>query len=97
MTGGNWIVYVDDNYHYMDEDERYCLGTFNSLDGAVAACRKIVDEFLQGNPAKTAGELYDQYKSFGEDPWIRGPSLGSENPPFSAWDYARQRCDELRP
>ncbi len=97
MTGGDWTIYVDDNFHYMEEDERYCLGTFNSLDVAVAACRNIVDKFLQDNPAKTADELYDQYTSFGADPWIKGPSPAPDTPPFSAWDYARQRCNELRP
>ncbi len=97
MTEGNWTVYVDDNFHYMDEDERYCLGAFDSIDAAVAACRNIVDEFLKDNPAKTADELYDQYTSFGEDPWIKGPFPASDAPSFSAWSYARQRCNELRP
>jgi len=97
MTEGSWTVYVDDNFHYMDEDERYCLGAFDSLEAALAACRKIVDAFLQDKPAKTADELYDLYTSFGEDPWIKGPSPASGTPPFSAWDYARQRCKELRP
>ena len=97
MAGGDWTVYVDDNFHYMDEDERYCLGTFETLDAAVAACRDIVDRFLQDNPAKTADDLYDQYTSFGEDPWIKGPSPAPDPPPFSAWDYARKRCNELRP
>lgn len=97
MAGSDWTVYVDDNFHYMDEDERYCLGTFETLDAAVAACQKIVDEFLQDNPAKTADDLYDQYTSFGEDPWIKGPSPAPDTPPFSAWDYARKRCNDLRP
>ncbi len=97
MTEGKWTVYVDDNFHYMDEDKRYCLGNFDSLDAAVAACRKIVDDFLQDNPAKTADELYDQFTSFGEDPWIKDPSPAPDTPPFSAWDYARKRCNELRP
>jgi hypothetical protein len=97
MTECSWTVYVDNNFHYMDEDERYCLGAFDSFDAAVAACRKIVDGFLHDNPAKTADELYDQYTSFGEDPWIKGPNQESDAAPFSAWNYARQRCNELRP
>lgn len=97
MSCRNWTVYIDDNFHYMDEDKRYCLGVFCSFDSAVAACRKIVDAFLRDNPAKTAGVLYDQYILFGEDPWIKGPALAPDAEPFSAWDYARQRCNELRP
>ena len=97
MTADNWTVFVDDNFHYMDEDERYKLGTFDSYSAAVAACKKIVDEFLQHNTAKTADELYDQYIAFGEDPWIQGTTPPSEAQQFSAWDYARQRCNEVLP
>jgi hypothetical protein len=95
MTEGSWTVYVDDNFHYMDVDERYCLGAFDSLDAAVAACRNIVDEFLQDYLGKAADELYQQYVLFGPDPWIKGPFPASGNPRFSAWVYARQRCEEL--
>ncbi|WP_444451366.1 hypothetical protein ACTTAI_00240 (plasmid) [Rhodobacter capsulatus] len=97
MTERKWTVFVDDNFHFMDEDERYCLGTFDSFDAAVAACRKIVDDFLRNNPAKTADELYDQFTSFGEDPWIKGPSPATDGLPFSAREYAKQRCNDLRP
>lgn len=97
MTDSTWTVYVDDNFHYMDEDERYRLGTFNSLDEAEAACRKIVDQFLQDNSAETAEELYQSYVMFGEDPWIAGQHSGSDTPAFSAWNYAQKRCKELRP
>jgi hypothetical protein len=38
----------------------------------------------------SSAELFDQYVSFGEDPFIRGGA-----PNFSAWDYARQRCKAL--
>lgn len=97
MTDSTQTVYVDDNFHYMDEDERYCLGTFDSLDEAVAACRKIVDQFLQNNSAETAEELYQSYVMFGEDPWIAGQHSGSDAPAFSARKYAQKRCKELRP
>ena len=39
-----------------------------------------------------AADLYYSYTSFGEDPFIR-PSPRGER--FSAWEYARQRCDEI--
>lgn len=96
MTDSNWTVYVDDNFHYMDEDERYCFGTFNSLDAAEAACRKIVDYFLLNYSAKTAEELYQSYVTFGEDPWIAGQHSEADAPVFCAWEYAKKRCKELR-
>lgn len=96
LASGAWTVYVDDNFHYMDEDERYVLGAFDSYEAALVACRKIVDEFLCDNPASTADELYESFIQFGEDPWIMGPATATEMPRFSARDYALQRCHELR-
>ena len=39
-------VMVDDNFHYMDEDERWEYGTFPTVEEALAACRKVVDASL---------------------------------------------------
>jgi hypothetical protein len=87
-------VYVDDNYHYMDESERYSGGVFDSWEAAEAKCRLIVDDFLRANykEGMLADELLSQYKSYGEDPWI-SPRGGDRT--FSAWDYAAVRCDEM--
>ena len=88
-------VFVDDNFHYTDEDERYQLGEFATLEAAMAACKKIVDDFLLENykPGMTTEALYRQYTSFGEDPWIVGQE--DDRKPFSAWTYAEQRCREI--
>lgn len=88
-------VLVDDNFHYMDEEERYEHGSYSSLEAATVAAQAIVDEFLveARQPGMTAGELFDQYTSFGEDPFIVAP--GESRVLFSAWDYARRRCEEL--
>jgi hypothetical protein len=90
----SYTVFVDDNFHYMDEDERYKLGEFATYEDAVVACEQIVDEYVLADlePGMTARELYRRYISFGEDPWISNPG---EHPHFSAWDYARARCKEL--
>jgi len=89
-----YAVYVDDNFHYQDEGERYKLGDFAAAGEALAAARKIVDDFLRQafRPGMTARELYSAYQGFGEDPFIV-----SDDPAcvFSAWDYARERCAEL--
>jgi hypothetical protein len=90
-----FIVQVDDNFHYMDESERYTLGGFSGYGEALAACRDIVDEFLQKSyePGKTPDQIYEQYVSFGEDPFIT-PTPFTKNP-FSAWKYAELRSKEL--
>ena len=83
-------VFVDDNYHYMDENERYLAGTFDDLSEAIAKCRAIVDSELQHvhKAGMQADELFSQHCMFGDDPWIKGGN-------FSARDYARKRCEEI--
>jgi len=89
-----YSVQVDDNFHYQDEGARYRLGDFATLDDAVAACKKVVDQFLEAetSPDGTAAERYQHYADFGPDPFIMtdDPNVGIV--PFSAWDYARERC-----
>jgi hypothetical protein len=90
-----YTVLVDDNYHYMDESERYKLGDFATLDKAIAACKRSVDGFLNDERAcGTAAERYAQYTGFGPDPYIvtDDPDVGS--PPFSAWNYAKEQCEK---
>jgi hypothetical protein len=85
-----YTVFVDDNYHYMDESERYKLGEFDDCASAIAACKAIVDEFLAQCGDVSAEEALKQYLMFGEDPWIR-----SDDPEcrFSARDYVRSKID----
>jgi hypothetical protein len=90
-------VFVDDNFHYMDEDERYELGVFGTIDEAVAACKGIVDRCLEAmlKPEATAAGLYEQYVNFGEDPYIKPDDPAAARVAFSAWDYAKERCQVL--
>ena len=92
---GPWVVFVDDNFHYMDEQEKYRLGSYGSYEAAEAVCRRVVDRSLAGllQPGMTAEELWQQYRCFGEDPFIRGPEPSGET--FSAWRYAKVRCPEV--
>jgi hypothetical protein len=89
----NFELFVDDNYHSMDEQSRYSAGTFALYDEALAKAKAIVDEFLAQHhqPGMTSKELYEGYTGFGEDPFI----IPAGEPHFSAWDYARSRCLEL--
>ena len=86
-----YTVYVDDNYHYMDESERYTLGEFDTYQTALKAAKNLVDESLAHLYKKgmSERELYSAYHFFGEDPFI-SPDEG--NPRFSAWDFAKERC-----
>jgi len=88
-------IFVDDNFNYMDESSRYCLGKFESFDAAVTRCKSIVDEFLvkHNTDQIDAESLLKLYTMFGEDPFVI-PTPESETR-FSAWDYAKQRCEEL--
>jgi hypothetical protein len=86
-------VLIDDNFHYMDESDRSELGVFATADEAIAACKRIVDDFLQSRykPGMSAEAMYDNYESFGDDPFIA--PVDPKDPPvaFSAWAYARER------
>ena len=86
-------VLVDDNFHYMDEDERYQHGVFPTAEEAIAACKRMVDsdlhEFMK--PGMTASELYEAYTGFGRDPFIVCVRPDDERVHFSAWDYAEER------
>ena len=91
-----YTVLVDDYYHYMDEDERYKHGEFATAEEALAAARKIVDDFLDSayKPGMSGSALYASYTAFGDDPFIVSSS-GSEDVKFSAWDYARVRSNKI--
>lgn len=87
-------VFVDDNFHYQDDSERYELGEYESYEATVTVCMKIVDQFLSSvfKEGMTAAELYQQYISFGQDPFV---VPGPEKVNFSAWTYAKRRCCEI--
>ena len=92
-------VVVADNFHYMDEDEWWTYGTFATPDEAIAAAKRIVDQCLDEYPPESsASDRYTHYQMFGDDPFIvvedDGKSPG-EPVKFSAWDYAREKCEEL--
>ena len=84
-----YVVYVDDNFHYMDEDERYEAARFATLEDAVAYCQNRVRDDLThlATEAESPRDLIARYHGFGEDPWVSGPR-DTPGVPFSAWDYA---------
>ena len=92
-----FTVYVDDNYCYMDEDRRWKLGEFETHQEAVAAAKELIDEFLlyHVTPGMTAEILYQGYTGYGDDPFITGEGPGIDSEKFTAWDYAKRRCEEI--
>jgi hypothetical protein len=87
-------VMVDDNFHHMDEGERYQYAELGSCAEAIAACKKIVDDFLlsERKPGMTVEELWSLYTAFGDDAFI---VTADKECRFSGWEYARRRCEEL--
>lgn len=90
-----YTVFVDENSHYMDKSERYKNGDYSSEREAVLVCRKIVDDYLLSayKSGMTADQLYESYKNFGDDPFIRG--VDESGTGFSAWTYAEKRSHEI--
>jgi hypothetical protein len=88
---GRYTVMVDDNFHYMDESARRLLGVFDTLQSAIDACKRLVEQCLEEyfEAGISADRLLSQYKTFGDDPFIVCAEGGVK---FSAWGYAEQRC-----
>ena len=87
-------VLVNDNTHYMDEDQQRVVGEFANCQDAVVVCQQVVDRFLRkhyrtGMPAE---QLLRSYKGWGEDAWILTTDKDCK---FSAWTYAERRCMEI--
>lgn len=90
-----YYVFIDDNFHYMDEGERYNASCFDTNENAVEYCKTLVDKELINllRPEMTAEVLYDYYTDFGEDPFIRTDEERKNY--FSAWDYAKEKSKEI--
>ncbi len=81
-------VFVDDNFHPMNESERDQKGRFATYEEAVAVAQRLVEASVEAQyrDGMTEEQLWDQYSDFGEDPFVRPSPLEGY---FSAWDYAR--------
>lgn len=90
-----YTVFVDDNFHYQDQDARTLHGRFETAQAALAACQKIVDDCLLHlhKPGMTGVEMFEAYTGFGDDPFIIAE--GAPEVEFSAWTYAEQRAGEI--
>ena len=88
------IVRAYDNFHLSGEAEKYEVGRFATCDEALEACRKLVDEFLDGafREGMSADELRGEYEAFGPDPYIEPRDSGCV---FEARRYAAQRAGAI--
>jgi len=93
----SYRVLINDNGHFMDESEIDDHGVFYSADEAVAECKKIVDHDLDwmSRPGVTAAELYELYVCWGPDPFVVPLNPDDPSVTFSAWTYAKERCQHL--
>ena len=84
-----FTVKVDDNYHYMDESERYDGGSYATLQQAVKRCEQIAVESLKSLYEKgmDVSKLMAQWALFGEDPFIVGDTT---KPAFSAREFVSE-------
>lgn len=90
-----YTVKVDDNFHYMDESERYDDGSYATLEEAIKRCEEITIESLKNFYEKgiDPGKLMAQWAMFGEDPFIIG---GTGKPPFSAREFiSEELCSRI--
>jgi hypothetical protein len=88
-----YTVMVDDNFHFMDEDERWTAGTYGSLREALDKSLQMVGQELRQDyrADSTATDLYESYTMMGDDPFITGPMKTV----FSAWSYAKELAEFL--
>ena len=74
------------------------IGVYETREEAVAAAQAVVDEFLRSEftAGMNASELFSQYQSQGEYPFIfRDDDKTVNVPGFAHAQYARNRCEHL--
>lgn len=94
MTSQKYKVIIDENFHFMDENERYRSGGYQTFEDAVNKCKQILDEFLTDAKSvnDTPESLYMTWRMYGENPFVVG---GKTSEKFIASEYVENRCVEL--
>jgi hypothetical protein len=82
----SYCVLLDENFHYQDPESRWTLGTFDTAEAAISACRKVVDDDLivLHESGMAADALLAGYRALSDDP-VAGAAMVE----FSAWDLRR--------
>jgi hypothetical protein len=90
----NYEVMVEDNYKQpsLDEDDRYCLGKFETYEKAVKACKEFLDRDLKDilKDCKNEEDFSEYWCFHGETLYIT-PSEGDD---FNSREYVDQKVSE---
>jgi len=89
-----FVVFVDDNFHYMDPTSagRWASSPAPKRRWSPQGARRCQFERAL-EPGMSARELYSRYEHFGDDPFIVG---GGAERVYSRMDYAKARSEESR-
>ena len=63
-------VWIDDNFHFMNENERFFHGEFDTPTQSIVASQKIVDDNIESIKEQETDpdKAYERYVCFGDDP-----------------------------
>ena len=90
-TSKKYTVKVDDNFHLMDETERYDDKSYSSLKEAIERCEEITIESLKDLYKQKEGidakKLLDHWLAFGADPFVY---TGKGEMPFSTREFVTE-------
>ncbi len=88
------VVY--DNFHYMDDDEPYEKGEYETYELALADAKLMIESFLEFNwkNGMTPDQLIDVFNDFGEEPTII-PRNNDNGEIFSARKYVKEIAESI--
>lgn len=91
-----YCLRIYDNYHFMDEEEAYNSGSYDTYEEAVVAAKIRIDDGIAYDLefGIKPEELYLYFSLFGESPVVI-PNDPKVVEAFSAYDYARTRAEEI--
>lgn len=96
---GKFKVRIHDLHHFADPEYEYSAGTFDTLEEAVAECKKIIEEQLPKayKEGMTPQKLYSDFIHWGEEPYIVAPGYiwGPDDPDINAIAYFKERACEI--
>ncbi len=93
-----YLIKIDDNFHSMDGAQRRPVGSRDTLEKAIEACKRISIESLESFYTKgiTPEEMIKQWCLFGDDPFIQAPDDSNIKIPFSARSYITiEMCEKI--
>ena len=91
-----YYLRIYDNYHFVDEEEAYNSGSYDTYEEAVVAAKIRIDDGLAYDLkfGIKPEDLNLYFSMFGEAPVVI-PYDPNVKEPFSALDYARTKAEEI--